>query len=348
MRRLLATAAASCLALGLVACSSDAADTAEDAVTFSDGDNVVNLYTSRHYDVDKELYEMFREKTGLELNVVEGKSDELIERINREKAAPAADLLLTVGAESIAQLKNNDLIEETTSPTLESSIDPKYRGDDWVGLMARARVLAYNKDTVDPATLTTYESITAPEFKGKVLARSSSSSYNQALLASFIDLWGEEKATEWAQGVVDNFAREPKGNDIDQAKAVAAGEGDVAIMNSYYWARLANSSDPEDAKVTEKVGLVFPENTHMNLSYGALLKGAKHKENAIKFLEFMASPEVQEKIAKENGEFPLNPQVTLPEPQASWGKFTTQDLDFATFGNNKPEATIIFDKVGWK
>ncbi|MFW0107774.1 extracellular solute-binding protein [Rothia sp. P7181] len=349
MRRFLATTFATALfATGVVGCSG-AADTTT-AAPSEDKSNtkVLNLYSSRHYDADKEVYKMFEEETGIKLNVVEGKSGELIERVTREANNPEADVFLTVGAESISQLNDAGVIADSTSETIANNIPEKYRGENWMGIVSRARVIAYNKDTVDPSTIKTYEDITKPEWKGKVLARSSSSSYNQALLASFVALDGQEKATEWAQGVVDNFAREPKGNDRDQAKAVAAGEGDLAIMNSYYWALMNRSSDPEVVKVTEKVGMIFPEKTHLNLSYASVLKGAKNKDNAIKFLEFLSSEKTQEFIAQENGEFPLNPKTGLPEPQKSWGEFTTQDLDFSTFGKDKPEATRIFDQVGWK
>ncbi|MBN9644347.1 extracellular solute-binding protein [Corynebacterium mendelii] len=372
MRRILATSlAAALVASGAVACSnsddtvSDKADeaisTAKEAAseakeatseakeaTDKASSDVLKVYSSRHYDTDKEVYEMFEKETGIKIDLVEGKSGELIERISREAGDAQADVFLTVGAESIAQLVDADAITKSTSPTIEKNIPDNYRGENWMGIVSRARVIAYDKDRTDPSLIKSYEDLTKPEWNGKVLARSSSNSYNQALLSSFISLWGKEKATEWAQGVVDNFAREPKGNDRDQAKAVVAGEGDLAIMNSYYLVRMAKSSDPEEVKVAEKIGLIFPEKTHVNLSYAAVLKGAEHQDNAIKFLEFLSSEKVQEFIAENNGEFPLNPAAPMPEMQKSWGEFTIQDLDFATFGEEKPEATLIFDQVGWK
>lgn len=345
MRRLTATIVAAAVGLSLASCSSGG-DAPEEFD--KDSPDVVNVYSSRHYDVDKEIYDRFEKDTGIEINVVEGKADELIERVKREKSNPAADVFLTVGAESLFPLNEEGVLGDSMTPKIEKSIPENFRGDNWMGIVSRARVIAYNKETVDPEELTTYESITDPKFKGKVLSRSSSSSYNQALLSSFVALNGEDEAKEWAQGVVDNFARDPKGNDRDQAKAVVAGEGDVAIMNSYYWALMNRSSDPEERKVAEKIGLAFPENTHLNISYASVIDGAKHADNAKTFLEFLASPEIQELIAEENGEFPLNPEAKLPEIQASWGEFTPQDLDFATFGKERPIATRIFDEVGWK
>lgn len=347
MRRIAATIATVAMGLSLASCAGGSGDEGNDSFDTSSPD-VVNVYSSRHYDVDKKIYDRFKKDTGIKINVVEGKADELIERVKREQSNPSADVFLTVGAESLYPLNQAGVLADSTSPKIKESIPENYRGDNWMGIASRARVIAYNKDKVDPKDLKTYDSVTDPKFKGKLLTRSSSSSYNQALLASFVSLWGEDKAKDWAQGVVDNFAREPKGNDRDQARAIASGEGDIAIMNSYYWAQMKKSSDPEERKITDKVGLTFPENTHLNLSYASVLKGAKHTDNAKKFLEYLASPEIQELIANDNGEFPLNPAAPLPEVQKSWGTFTPQKLDYATFGKERPVATRIFDEVGWK
>lgn len=360
MRRFLAVSLASALALSLSACGSDKEDKetepSKDATTDSETtaesetaeDPVLNVYSSRHYDVDKELYDKFQEETGIEINVVEGKAPELIERLIQEKAEPAADLFLTVGAESIWQLNEESVLGDFSSETVEANIPEHYRGDGWTGVSSRARVIAYVKDQVDPSTITSYDDLTKDEWKGQVLARPSKSSYNQALLASFVALNGKAEATNWAKGVVDNFGREPQGNDRDQAKAIVAGEGKLAIMNSYYWALMQKSSDPEDQKVAEQVDLIFPENTHVNLSYAGIINGAKHPDNAVKFMEFLTSNEAQTMIAEENGEFPLNEETTVPEPQKSWLGFTAQDLNFEELGKTIPDATMIFGEVGWK
>ncbi len=309
---------------------------------------VVNVYSSRHYDVDKEVYALFAQKTGIKLNFVEGKSNELVERIEREKSAPQADVFLTVGAEYLHLLNKDGVLADIQSDVIEKNIPEQYRGKGWMGMTSRARVIAYAKGRVDPSSITTYKDLTDPKYKGKVLVRSSGSSYNLALLASFVELNGEEEAKQWAQGVVNNFARDPKGTDIDQAVAVAEEVGDLAIMNSYYYARMARSSDPEKRKIVEKVGLIFPKDTHLNISYAAMLNGAKHSENALKLLEFLSGPEVQKLYAEKNGEFPLNPEVKLPKMQASWGEFTTQKLNFEKFGEYVPTATKIFDEVRWR
>lgn len=309
---------------------------------------VLNVYSSRHYDVDQEVNAMFEKETGIKINVVEGKAGELLERLTREKDAPQADLFLSVGAENISQLVEGDMLEAYSSDVIAKQIPEAFRGEKWMGVTARARIIGYVKDRVDPKDITSYDDLTKPEWEGKILVRSSSSSYNQALLASFISLNGEDKAREWAEGVVKNLAREPKGNDRDQAKAALAGEGDLAIMNSYYFVRMLNSSDPEEVKVAEEVGLIFPEDTHLNLSYAAVLKGAQHPENAVKFMEFLGSPAVQKLYVEKNGEFSLNEDVAYSEFQQSWGKFSPQALDFTNFGKEKPAAMLIFDEIGWK
>ncbi|WP_346962374.1 Fe(3+) ABC transporter substrate-binding protein [Clostridium sp.] len=310
--------------------------------------NIVNVYSARNYDVDKELFKKFEEQTGIKVNLVEGKSDELIERMSREGDKSSADMFLTVGAESISLLKEKNLVKEISSDIINTNIPKEYRGEDWVGLTSRARIIAYDKDRVNPENIKTYSDLLKPEYKGKILARSSTSSYNIAMLSSFIQEDGEEKAKEWAQGVVNNLARIPEGNDRDQVKAIAAGIGDVAIINSYYIAKMVNSSDVEEVNASRNIGLIFPEETHINLSFGSITKSAKNQENAIKLLEFLTSEEAQSAYAEANGEFPLNQKVELPELLKSWGEFETQHIDFEKLGENKQKATLIFDQVGWK
>lgn len=311
-------------------------------------EKVVNVYSARHYDVDKELFNKFEEETGIKVNLVEGKSDELIERMAREGENSPADVFLTVGAENIAPLQEKNLIEKTSSELIENNIPEDYRGENWVGLTSRARVIAYDKDRVNKEDIDSYDDLLEEEYKGKVLVRSSSSSYNIALLASFIQEDDEEEAKEWAEGVFNNLARTPEGNDRDQVKAIAAGIGDVAIVNSYYLAKMVNSSDAEEVNAAKNIGLIFPEDTHINLSFAAIAKNSKNKENGIKLIEFLTSEEAQSAYASENGEFPLNEKVELPELLKSWGDFDTQDIDFEKLGTFKQKAVLIFDQIGWK
>lgn len=315
---------------------------------------VVNIYTARHYEADEEVYKKFTEETGIEVNVVKGEAEELIERLKREGESTQADLFITVDGGVLANAKNNDILQPVKSDVIDKNVPANLRDKDnnWVGMSTRARVIVYSKDRVKPEQLSTYEALTEPQWKGKVLARSSTSLYNQSLLASFIELNGEEKAEQWAQGIVNNFARQPDGGDRDQAKAIAAGTGDVAIMNTYYVGLLVNSEDPEEAKVGESIGVFFPNQetngTHVNISGIGLTKHSKNPENATKLIEYMTGVEAQEYLSAHNFEFPVNPEAKKPELLASWGDFKMQELNFDTLGEHNQKAIEIFNKTGWK
>jgi iron(III) transport system substrate-binding protein len=314
----------------------------------------VNLYTSRHYDVDNELYKKFEEETGIKVNVIKDEADVLIERIKREGTATKADLLLTADVGRLYRAKEEGLLQSVSSDKLSKQIPEKLRDVDdmWVGLTKRARILVYNKDKVKPEELSTYEALTEDKWKGRVLVRSSESVYNQSLLASFIEIDGEEKAKEWAQGLVNNFAQNPEGGDRDQAKAIAAGVGDVAIMNSYYFGQMLNSSEPEEVKVAENLGVFFPNQettgTHVNISGAGVVNGSKNAENAVKLLEFLTDVDAQSEFASANYEYPVNENVEPSELLQSWGDFKEQDIPLSTLGENNAEAIMIFNEVGWK
>lgn len=317
-------------------------------------EEVVNLYTDRHYDTDEELYNLFTEQTGIKVNVVKGKSDELIERLSMEGEDSEADLLITADAGRLHRAKTQDLLQEVSSEGLIANVPENLRDQEnnWFGLTIRGRVIVYSKDRVDPLELSTYEDLTSEKWNGKVLIRSSSNIYNQSLLASFIAIHGEDKAKEWAQGIVKNMARDPQGNDRAQATAVVAGEGDIAIMNTYYIGKMLNSSDPEEVKVAENVGVFFPDQdgngTHINVSGVGLTKYAKNKDNGIKLMEFLSSVEAQEQFAKANYEYPVNTEVQPSELLQSWGEFKPQDINLSLLGEYNSKAVEIFNEVGWK
>nr|WP_047986534.1 Fe(3+) ABC transporter substrate-binding protein [Ornithinibacillus californiensis] len=315
---------------------------------------VVNLYTSRHYDVDADLYEKFKEETGIEVNVVEGKGDELMERLDREGEATEADVFITADAGNLARLKEKGLTQAIESDVLSANIPEKLRDVDneWFGLTKRARIIVYSKDRVDPENLSTYDTLTESEWQDRVLIRSSENIYNQSLMASFIELSGEEVAKEWATGIVNNMARDPQGGDTDQMKAIAAGEGDVAIVNTYYVGRLLNSENPEEVSVGEQLGVFFPNQdttgTHINISGAAVTKHAKNVENAIKFIEFLSNVEAQEVFAEANNEYPVNESAKISETLQSWGEFKEQDINLTILGENNAKAIQLFNEVGWK
>jgi iron(III) transport system substrate-binding protein len=316
--------------------------------------NVVNLYTDRHYDTDQQLYNLFEKETGIKVNVVEGKSDELIERLAREGQDTEADLLITADAGRLHRAKEQQLLQAVDNEELFKNIPENLRDADnqWFGLTVRGRVLVYAKDRVNPEDLSTYEDLTSPKWKGKILVRSSSNIYNQSLLASFIELNGEEKAKAWAKGIVENMAREPEGNDRDQAKGVVAGLGDIAIMNTYYVGKMLNSSDPEEVKVAEQIGVFFPDQdgngTHINVSGVGLSRYSKNKENAIKFMEFLSGEKAQKQFAEANFEYPVNPTVEPSDLLKSWGEFKPQSINLSRLGELNKRAVEIFNEIGWK
>lgn len=314
----------------------------------------VNVYAARHYDVDAVLYDQFKEETGIQVNVIEAEAPQLIERLKREGDNTSADLFITVDGGILNSAKVEGLLQPVESSTIDEQVPSELRDteNNWIGLSTRARVIAYAKDRVDPSELSTYEDLATDKWKDKLLVRSSASLYNQSLLASLISINGEDEAKEWAAGITNNLARAPEGGDRDQAKAVIAGVGDLAIMNSYYIGRMSVSEEAEEVKVFEELGVYFPNQettgTHINISGAGLIKDSKNKENAIKLIEFLTAVPAQELISQENFEFPVNKEAELPEVLASWGEFETQKIDFAEYGINNPTAVKIMNEVGWK
>jgi iron(III) transport system substrate-binding protein len=316
---------------------------------------VVNLYSARHYDTDNALYEGFTKKTGIKVNLVEAKAEELIERIKSEGANSPADLIITVDAGNLWRAKDAGILQPVPSPILTSAIPANLRdpNNQWFGLSKRARVIMYNKDKVKPSDLSTYEALTDPKWKGRILVRSSGNVYNQSLVGSMIPVLGAQKTEEWARGLVANFARPPEGNDTAQIKAVAAGRGDIAIANTYYIARLLKSSKADEKAIAQKVGVFFPNQgnrgTHINICGGGVVKTAKNKDAAIKFLEYLVSKEAQEMFANRNNEYPVISGVNIDSVVASFtqqAKFDNANAD--VFGKNNPEALKIMNRAGWK
>ena len=338
----------------LAACSNDTTTKEATDTKETKESKEVNLYTARHYDVDDELYAKFKDETGIKVNVIKGEADELLERIKREGDATQADLFLTADAGRLFRAKDAGLLQAVSSDVLDEQIPANFQDKDqmWYGLTKRARVMIYNKETVKPEELSTYEALTEDKWKGRILIRGSENVYNQSLLASFIEINGEEKAKEWAAGLVANFARDPEGGDRDQAKAIAAGIGDVAIMNTYYFGQMLNSEDPEEVKVAQNLGIFFPNKettgTHVNVSGAGVVKSSKNKENAIKLLEFLSAPESQVTFAEANYEYPVNTSVEPSELLKSWGEFKEQDIPLSALGENNAKSILIFNEVGWK
>lgn len=314
----------------------------------------VNIYSHRHYDVDRRLFAEFSEQTGIEVNVVRAGADELIERLAREGANTPADLIITVDAGRLNRARERGLLQSVSSPRLSRQVPRHLRDEEgyWHGLTSRARVLVYHPARVSAGELSTYEALAEPRWDGRIAVRSSSNIYNVSLLASLVAHHGPEAAQEWAAGVVSNFARPPQGNDRDQIKAVAAGVADIAVVNTYYVGLLEASSDEAEQEVAEQVEIFFPNQSgrgaHINVSGAGVTQHAPNAENAVRLLEFLTSAAAQQEFASANFEYPVNPDVEPAERVAAWGDFEADRLNLGSLGEYADEAVAIFDDVGWR
>lgn len=308
--------------------------------------NEVNIYSARNYDVDKDLLIQFEEETGIKVNLFEGKGDELIERLKLEQSEPIADVFMTVGAETIYPALQNDLLEDLDLN--KDNLEPGYYGDKWVALTRRARVIVYDKVNNPNPSVQSLNDLTDPQYMGQILTRSSTSSYNLALMAHQIQLNGKDATKELMLGLVKNFARTPTGNDRDQAKAVIAGLGQYAIMNTYYAAAMERSSEPEEVKVAEQIGLIYPTETHVNISWIGQIKNSPNPSNAQKLIEFLLSETAQKEYAERNGEYPILNTIPVSSILLPWDQFNKATVDYETLGQYSVETIQLFDEVGWE
>ena len=318
------------------------------------GEEEVNIYSSRHYDTDTELYDNFTEQTGIAVNLIEGSSDELIERIRNEGVNSPADVVITVDAGRLWRAREAGVLQAHDSETLNETIPAEMRdeGGYWVGLSERVRGIVYNREAVNPDELQGYWELANPEWEGRICIRSSNNIYNQSLVASLIVSRGEEAAEEWARGLVSNFARDPQGGDTDQIRAVAAGLCDIAVVNHYYLARLMDSEDAEDQEVAEKVSMYFPPaeygGAHVNISGAGIAVNSPNKENAVRFLEYLATEDAQLIFAVANNEFPILDSVELPGVLGEFGDYESDAINVTYYGENNPAAIRLMDRSGWR
>ena len=314
----------------------------------------VNVYSHRHYPVDRMLFEQFTEQSGIRVNVVKASADQLIKRLEIEGDQSPADVLITVDAGRLFRAQSKGLLQPVKSRRLMEQVPAHLRdpAHHWFGLTMRARAIVYARDRVKPEQLSTYEALAEPQWKGKVLIRSAQNIYNQSLMASMIVAHGEAEARIWAQGMVRNFARAPKGNDRDQVKAIASGIGDVAVVNSYYIGKLFNSEDEAERMAAAAVKLFFPNQddrgTHINISGAGVTASSNNVENAIKLLEFLSGPQAQQAFARANFEYPVNPTVEASSLKMMWGEFKTDTINLSLLGKHNFEAVTIFAESGWR
>jgi iron(III) transport system substrate-binding protein len=314
----------------------------------------VNVYSARHYSSDRAIWEAFTRRTGIKVNVVEAEHDQLVQRLTSEGAGSPADVLITVDAGRLARAVETGLLQSSRNAALDAIVPAHLRHPDglWYGVAMRARVFVYHRDRIKADEIPTYESLAAPRLKGRLVTRSGTNIYNLSLVGSIVAAHGPDATRTWARGVVANLARPPQGGDTDQIKAVAAGVGDVAISNSYYFARLASSEKPEDRAVTQRLGVVFPNQgdrgTHVNVSGAALIKTAPNAANGLRLIAFLLEPEAQRLLADGSMEYPVNPKVAPHPVLGALGGFRQDQINADAYARNSATAARIMDEVGWK
>ena len=314
----------------------------------------LNIYSARNEALIKPLLDRFSEATDTQINLVTGKGDALLTRLQSEGISSPADLLLTVDAGRLFRAQQAGILQPMISKRLNAAIPQHLRSidDQWFGLSVRARVIVYAKDRVGVEQLSTYEALAEPRWRGKICVRSSSNIYNQSLVASMLATEGMQYTEAWLEGLVANFARTPAGGDRDQIKAVAAGLCDVAIVNSYYLGGMLRSSDPAQLEAASSVGLFWPNQdgrgTHINISGAGVTRSSQNPELAAQLIAFLASDESQRWYAGMNNEFPVRADIEVSETLRTWGGFDADQLNVTELGRNNANAIRAMDRAGWK
>ncbi len=322
--------------------------------TVQAADEEVNLYSARNENLIKPLLDRFTEQTGIQVNLVTGKADALLKRLQSEGRNSPADLLVTTDAGRLHRALEAGVTQAVQSELLTALVPAAFRDPrgHWYGLSLRARPILYVKGKVDPETLSSYEALADAQWKGKICIRSSDNIYNQSLVASMIAANGEQATETWAKALVQNFARPPKGGDRDQIKGAAAGICDLAVANTYYLAGMLKSKDSNERAAAEKMAVFWPNQAdrgaHVNVSGAAVTAAAKNRDNAIRLLEFLVSRDSQTWYAEANGEYPVRADIEADELLRSWGVFKMDTLNLNRLGELNPAALRMMDRAGWK
>ncbi|MBK1613710.1 Fe(3+) ABC transporter substrate-binding protein [Rubrivivax gelatinosus] len=322
-------------------------------------DQVLNLYSARHYQTDEALYENFTKATGIRINRVDADDAGLLARLQSEGRNSPADVILLVDAARLWRAETQGLFQPVKSRVLEQRIPATLRskdegeGSQWFGFSTRARVIVYDKARVQKRDVDTYEKLADPVNKGRLCTRSGSHPYNLSLFGAMVEHLGPQKTETWLKGLVDNMARAPKGGDTDQIKAVASGECAVALTNSYYLARMMRSQNPADQAAVERIAVVFPNQattgTHVNIAGGAVARYAKNREAAVRFLEYLSGDDAQLYFANGNNEWPAVPGVKPRNPALeSFGSFRTETVPISVIGMNQIRVQQLLDRVGYR
>ncbi|WP_019589082.1 MULTISPECIES: Fe(3+) ABC transporter substrate-binding protein [unclassified Thioalkalivibrio] len=343
---IIGAAATVAITLPLAGCGPDADNGAADA-------GEVNLYSARQEQLIQPLLERFTDETGIEVNLVTGGADALLQRLRQEGRNSPADVFITVDAGRLHQAHSAGVLQGIESTTLENNVPERYRDPDgeWFGLSMRARPIMYHTDRVDPSELSTYEALTDEQWEGRICIRSSDNIYNQSLVASMLATEGEDAAQQWVNGIVANMARRPQGGDRDQIRAVADGVCDIAIANTYYLGIMLEG-EGRDREVAEQIGVFWPNQndrgTHVNISGAGVTAHAPNQENAARLIEYLTSESAQEWYAEANQEYPIRDDVPASDILAGFGDFVSDDIDLYLLGENNAEAVRILDRGGWR
>jgi iron(III) transport system substrate-binding protein len=316
----------------------------------------VNLYSARHYDSDRVLYDRFTKETGIKVRLIEGDADQLIERIRNEGANSPADVFITVDAARLARAADAGILAPLSSAVIESRVPAGLRdaAGAWFAISQRARVIMYDRERGAPEGLARYEDLADPRFKGMLCVRASNHPYNVSLAASILAADGVARTEAWAKGIAANLARPPQGGDRDQFRAIPAGQCRIALANTYYLAAFGASDRPEDQALFKRIGVIFPNQaegdrgTHVNISGAGLVRTAPHRENAVKFLEFLVSDAAQQQLSLGNMEYPAVPAAPLPPALAEMGRFRAEPVDAARINAKAAEALQIMQRDGWR
>lgn len=316
----------------------------------------LNLYSSRHYDTDRTLYDTFTKETGIRVRLIEGDADQLIARIQSEGRNSPADVLITVDAARLARAKEAGILQPVRSQTLETRVPASLRDPEghWFGVSKRARVVMYDKQKGAPAGLNRWEDLADPRFRGQVCTRSSGHPYTISLAASILAANGPEKTEAWARGVVENMARPPQGGDRDQFRAIPAGQCQLAVSNTYYLGQMATSQRPDDRQVAERIGVLFPNTgagdrgAHVNVSGAGVVATSPNREAAQRFIEYLTGPRAQEIFAVGNMEYPVVEDAPVHPVLAGFGGFREDKLNAAEYAKLGPQALQIMQRAGWR
>ncbi len=316
----------------------------------------VNVYSARHYDTDRQIYDAFTRETGLRVRLIEGDADQLLARIASEGANSPADVLITVDAARLARAREAGVLVPHGSARIAERVPSGLRDADgqWFAISQRARVILYDRNRGVPEGLARYEDLADPRYRGQICVRAAAHPYNVSLAASLLAANGPVATEAWARGVAANLARPPQGGDRDQFRALPSGQCRLAIANTYYLAAIGASSRAEDQALFQRIGVIFPNQgasdrgAHVNISGAGLVRGAPNRAAAIRLLEYLTGPEAQRLLALGNLEYPVVADAELHPALRAMGSFRGEPVQAADSAAHAAQALQIMQRAGWR